>query len=225
MWDAVLGAVVPFANEDPDPRHTNYQYNPLDAYDQASLKSLAHDAADLDWGTFSKKHGAFYCAEGQYIVANLGPQEDTLLKRSNFEKNADGTTTKLGDLINTFQEAYPHTATTEKGKAAEEADHRKHPEIGWEHLLQKGKITQEQFDSLKETGRDGTFLQWLPEDAEGWQKFNPVDKKNQMIAEPMTVGTLAWSLMQRYMPREGIASQLSLAMRPTRPRGSRRSAR
>jgi hypothetical protein len=200
MWDAVLGAVVPFATNDPDPRHTNYQYNPLDVYDQASMKSLAHDAASLDWDSFKKNHGAFYCAEGQFVTANLGPNESTLLKKSQFEKNPDGTKTKLGDLIDTFQEAYP------AGSKAE--DNRKHPELGWKHLVDTGKITQNQYDNLKQTGRLATFMEWVPEDMQGWQAFKPIDKEG-MIAQPMTVGTLAWSLIHRYMPRDGVASQVS----------------
>jgi hypothetical protein len=203
MWDAVLGAVVPFTGSDPDPRHTNYQYNPLDVYDQASLKSVAHDAATLDWNEFKKNHGAFYCAEGQYVVSNMGPNEDTLLKKSLFEKNPDGTKTKLGDMIDTFQQAYPAGSSVE--------ENRKHPEVGWKHLVDTGKITQEMYDNLKRTGRLATSLDWIPEETQGWQKFNPISK-NGLIAEPMTVGTLAWSLMHRYMPRDGIAAQLSSDM-------------
>ena len=92
MWDAVLGMVVPFATNDPDSRYTNYTYNPLDAQDQKTLFDYARSAASLDWNTVKKNHGAFYCAEAQGTVANMGPQEKTLLKKSQFGN------TKLGAL-------------------------------------------------------------------------------------------------------------------------------
>jgi hypothetical protein len=221
MWDAILGAVVPFATNDPDPRYHDYTYNPLDAYDQASVQGIAHDAVDLDWNSFKKKHGAFYCAEGQFVVANLGPQEKTLLKRSEFgvEKNADGSPkvgadgkpsmTKLGALIDGFQEAYnqaPANPGDPDTRTWSVEEKRKHPEIGWNYLGTKGLASSEMLQRLKDTGRIGTFLEWIPESIDGWQKFGPLDKENQMIAKPMTVATLAWSLLHRYLPREGIAA-------------------
>jgi hypothetical protein len=214
MWDAVLGAVVPFASQDPDPRHTDYTYNPLDAWDQKSLKSLANDATNLDWNTFSKEHGAFYCAEGQNIVANLGPQEGTLMKRSNFEfqKNDDGSfkldaagkkiPTRLGELINEYQKTPAYAGKSEAWK-------QQHPELGWKHLLDAGKIDSNQMSRLQSTNRQGSYLQWIPEDANGWQKYGPLDTESNLIAKPMTVGTLAWSLINRYMPREGVESQVA----------------
>jgi hypothetical protein len=220
MWDAILGAVVPFASNDPDPRYTTYTYNPLDAYDQASLSSIAHDATALDWDAFKKRHGAFYCAEGQYIVANLGPQEGTLLKRSEFgfDKNADGSQkvgadgkpvmTKLGALIDGFQDAYnqaPAHAGDPDMRTWTADQRRQHPDVGWNYLAAKGQISDDMLQRLKDTGRIGTYLEWIPETMDGWQKFNPLDKEQQMVAEPMTVATLAWSLIHRYMPREGIA--------------------
>src|SRR5262249_6972151 len=86
MWDCAAAMLVPFADQDPDPNFRNYEYNPLEVFDQASARSVAAALAEFDRTTFLQKHGAFYCAEGQYVVANLGPQEDaeggTLLKKS-----------------------------------------------------------------------------------------------------------------------------------------------
>src|SRR5262249_8703097 len=162
---------------------------------------------------------AFYCAEGQYIVANMGPQEGTLLKRSKFgfETKADGTPklgadgkpvmTKLGALIDGFQDAYkqaPAHAGDPDPRTMSADERRKRPESGWNYLAAKGLVSQEMLQRLKDTGRIGSYLEWIPESMDGWQKFGPLDKQNQMIAEPMTVATLAWSLIHRYMPREGI---------------------
>jgi hypothetical protein len=187
MWDAVLGMVVPFTNGDPDPRWQQYKYNPLDGQDQDSLAAYAESAASLSWDTVKKNHGAFYCAEGQYVVANMGPQERTLLKKSKYGD------TKLGALIEEFQKAPGLT----KDK----------PEVGWRHLLSKGLIDGDMYSRLEQTGRTATYLNWVPENTEGWQKFKPTEP-NGLIATPMTVATLAWSLLRRYMPREGISTAI-----------------
>lgn len=203
MWDCCAGMLVPFAGGDPDPRFTNYQYNPLDVYDQASARDLAQSLATLDRDVFLGKHGAFYCAEGQYCVANLGPQEDssggTLLKRSRYGDSA------FGGVIENFAKApdYANMPLEEQ---------RKRPEIGWKHLLslgaQNGGISEEQHDHLKRTDRTAIFLEWIPESVQGWQAFKPRNEEG-LVAKPMTVATLAWSLFRRYLPREGIARILA----------------
>ena len=200
MWDTVLGAVVPFTNDDPDRRFGDYEYNPLDLHDQSSAKSIAHDAAKMDWKQFSKNHGAFYCAEGQFTVANLGPQEDTLLQKSKFGD------TKLGKMIDAFAEA--------PGYAGKTAEFRKmNPEIGWKHLRglptgAPGKITEEMYTRLEQTDRTGTALEWVPEGIKGWQSYEPIEASG-LVAKPMTVAGLAWSLLSRYMPRSAVSEQLA----------------
>lgn len=206
MWDAVLGAVVPFAGNDPDPRFSNYKYNPLDLYDQQSAKSIAQDAATLDWSQFSKNHGAFYCAEGQYTVANLGPQEATLLQKSKF-----GDTT-LGKVIDAFAAA--------PGYAGKDAEYRRtHPDIGWKHLKDSSSISEEQYQRLQDTDRTGTALEWVPESIKGWQAYEPIDP-NGLVAKPMTVAGLAWSLLNRYLPREAISNQLGLDLKAGYAKGT-----
>ncbi len=195
MWDTALGAVVPFAGNDPDPRFSNYKYNPLDLTDQASAKSIAQNAATLEWNTFKKHHGAFYCAEGQYTAANLGPQEDTLLQKSKFGNTA------FGKLIDGFAQA--------PGYAGKDAEYRrKNPDIGWKHLRDTNAITPEMYTRLEQTDRNGTALEWVPENIKGWQAYEPIEA-NGLVAKPMTVAGLAWSLLSRYMPRVAVSDQIA----------------
>lgn len=188
MWDAVLGMIIPFADMDPDRRYLKYTENPVDAYDQKSLLAYANLAAGVDWEEIKKQVGAFNCAEGQYTVANLGPQAKTLLTKENFGH------TKLGKLIEEFQKAPGLTPAT--------------PEEGWKHLLRKGLIDENMYGRLAQTGRLQIPLRWIPSGTPGWQEFDPIEP-NGLIATPATVATLAWTLFRRYLPREGISTAVA----------------
>ncbi len=199
MWDCCAGMVVPFTHAEPDPDHQDYEFNPLEVSDQKSARNVAASLAQMNRQNFLSAHGAFYCSEGQYSVANLGPQEDenggTLLKKSKFGA------TKFGRLIEEFQRAPEY-----QGMSVD--DCRKHPEVGWRYLAQLaesgGGISAEQLESLDLTDRIGVFLEWIPEEIPGWQKFRPLNSE-ALIARPMTVVTLAWGLLRRYVPRELVA--------------------
>ena len=199
MWDCASAILVPFADQDPDPKFRDYMYNPLEVFDQQSARDVAAALATLDESTFFEKHGAFYCAEGQYVVANLGPQEDenggTLLKKSRYGDTA------FGRLIANFIAAPGYA-----GMSAEQRE--KHPEIGWEYLLElgpdNGGITPTQGLILTATDRQGVALDWIPEDTKGWQAYRP-KLDEALIARPMTVATIAWALLRLYMPRDAVA--------------------
>lgn len=203
MWDCCAAILVPFADRDPDPQYRDYMYNPLEVYDQQSARDVAAALATLDADKFLSQHGAFYCAEGQYVVANLGPQEDdkggTLLKQSRFGD------TPLGRLIANFIKAPGYA-----GMSAEER--RQHPTIGWDYLLELGEnnggISAEQALILSATDRQGVALDFIDEDVRGWQAYRP--KNNEaLIARPMTVATLAWGLLRLYMPRDAVAKAIA----------------
>jgi hypothetical protein len=199
MWDCASAILVPFADQDPDPKFRDYMYNPLEVFDQQSARDVAAALATLDERTFFEKHGAFYCAEGQYVVANLGPQEDesggTLLKKSRYGSTA------FGRLIDNFIKAPGYS-----GMSAEERE--KNPEIGWEYLVElgaeNGGISGAQALILTATDRHGIALDWLPEDIKGWQAYRP-KLEEALIARPMTVATIAWALLRLYMPRDAVA--------------------
>jgi hypothetical protein len=199
MWDCASAILVPFADQDPDPKFRDYMYNPLEVFDQQSARDVAAALATLDESTFFEKHGAFYCAEGQYVVANLGPQEDenggTLLKKSRYGDTA------FGRLIANFIAAPGYA-----GMSAEQRE--KHPEIGWDYLLElgpdNGGITPTQGLILTATDRQGVALDWIPEDTKGWQAYRP-KLDEALIARPMTVATIAWALLRLYMPRDAVA--------------------
>lgn len=199
MWDCCAAMLVPFSDQDPDPNYRDYQYNPLEVFDQQSAREVAASLAAFDGEAFLDKHGAFYCAEGQYVVANLGPQEDeaggTLLKKSRYGS------TPFGRLIDNFQKApgYDGMGTEER---------RKHPSIGWQYLRElgpeNGGISGGQALILKGTDRHGVALDWIGEDIEGWQAYRP-KYDEALIARPMTIATLAWGLLRLYMPRDAVA--------------------
>ena len=203
MWDCCAAMLVPFADRDPDPQYRDYMYNPLEVYDQQSARDVAAALATLDADKFLSQHGAFYCAEGQYVVANLGPQEDekggTLLKQSRFGD------TPLGRLIANFIKAPGYA-----GMSAEERRH--HPTIGWDYLLELGEnnggISAEQALILSATDRQGVALDFIDEDIKGWQAYRPKNKE-ALIARPMTVATLAWGLLRLYMPRDAVAKAIA----------------
>jgi hypothetical protein len=203
MWDACAAMLVPFADQDPDPKFRDYQYNPLEVFDQVSARAVAAALATMDAKAFLDQHGAFYCAEGQYVVANLGPQEDeaggTLLKKRRYGD------TPFGRLIDNFQSAPGY-----QGMSAEER--RQHPAIGWEHLLElgpeNGGISEQQGLILRATDRHGIALEWISEDIQGWQAYRPKDRE-ALIARPMTIATLAWGLLRLYMPRELVATAIA----------------
>jgi hypothetical protein len=203
MWDCASAILVPFADQDPDPKFRDYTYNPLEVYDQQSARDVAAALATLDEHTFFDKHGAFYCAEGQYVVANLGPQEDenggTLLKKSRYGNTA------LGRLIENFINAPGYA-----GMSAEERE--KKPSIGWEYLVElgpeKGGISGAQALILTATDRHGIALDWIPEDVKGWQAYRPKNSE-ALIARPMTVATIAWALLRLYMPRDAVARAIA----------------
>ena len=203
MWDCCAAILVPFADRDPDPQYRDYMYNPLEVYDQQSARDVAAALATLDDQKFLSEHGAFYCAEGQYVVANLGPQEDekggTLLKQSRYGD------TPFGRLIANFIRAPGYA-----GMSAEER--RKHPSIGWEYLVELGEtnggISNEQALILTATDRQGVALDFIGEDVKGWQAYRPKNKE-ALIARPMTVATLAWGLLRLYMPRDAVAKAIA----------------
>ncbi len=203
MWDCASAIVVPFADQDPDPKYRDYLYNPLEVFDQKSARDVAAALATLDQRTFFEKHGAFYCAEGQYVVANLGPQENedggTLLKKSRYGDTA------FGRLIDNFTKAPDYA-----GMSAEER--QQHPSIGWEYLLalgpDNGGISGEQALILTATDRHGIALDWVPEEVKGWQAYRPKNDE-ALIAKPMTVATIAWALLRLYMPRDAVARAIA----------------
>ncbi len=223
MWDCAACLAVPFATSDPDPRFQDYKYNALEVYDKPSAVRLADSLAQINPDVFMTKHGAFYCAEGQYCIANLGPQEKTLLQRKRYGSDP------FGKLIDNFAAA--------PGYAQMSGDERrKRPEIGWQHLLAKGLqlaatwrashpdhqsdasieamnrsineagyITQAQYDDLVRTNRHCIHLDWIGDDIKGWQEYE-VRQADGLIARPMSVAAMAWGLFRRYLPRAGIAS-------------------
>ena len=195
LWDCCAALTVPFVIDEKDPIYKDYFYNPLEVYDRRSAQRVAANMVKLNTEEFLTEHGAFYCSEGQYTVANLGPQEFSLLKKSAFGASA------FGMLIDTFNAAPGY-----RDKSIEER--RRMPSIGWAYLrdlgAEKGGISKKQYQHLTQSDRTAIYLEWIGEDIRGWQAYGPREKEG-LIARPMTVATMAWSLLRRYVPREGTA--------------------
>ena len=204
MWDCASAILVPFADQDPDPKFRDYMYNPLEVFDQQSARDVAAALATLDERTFFEKHGAFYCAEGQYVVANLGPQEDenggTLLKKSRYGDTA------FGQLIDEFHQRRPAMPACRPRSAQKNPADRLGISAGarprqWRHQRRAGLI-------LTATDRHGVALDWIPEEIKGWQAYRPKHEE-ALIARPMTVATIAWALLRLYMPRDAVARAIA----------------
>lgn len=213
MWDCFAAMLVPFAGDDPF-GYTKYQWNPLEVHDQATAVAVATELANLDWDTFKKKYGAFYCAEAQYSVANWGPQEATQLKMSRFG------TTRIGRIIKTFGEAPGYAGKDIAWKRA-------HPEIGWKWLTERGKDnggisldeyarlafpkpndSNKVFKEVTYSNRQGIHLEFVPESIKGWQSYRPRNRDG-LIASPLSAATTAWSLVRSYLPRQKIAETIA----------------
>lgn len=205
MWDCLAALHVKFASDGDTFGYNTYFWNPLEIHDQASAADIAQKLAN-DWDTFADKHGSFYCAEAQYSIASLGPLGATLLKQSKFGN------TKAGALIRAFGEAEGY-----KGKPIEWC--RQHPEIGWQHLIDlaqadKGGVKSSWLYPLlgvthgdvwgdTYSNRQTIFLEFIPEDIQGWEAYRPRNP-DRMIATPMSTGMITWSLMHQYLPTEGV---------------------
>lgn len=194
MIDAIAGAIVPFASGDLDARYTNYKFNPLEVHDNESAGAVMNTLCNLDRTEMLQKFGAFYCAEGQYSVGSMGPKDNCLLKKETFGG------TKLGALIDAFGEA-PGLERNGQGQIT-------NPEVGWRHLVDVGLLTERQFQHLEDTDRTAVGLQWVDGDIQGWENFDCKDPEG-MLAEPMSVATMAWALLRTYMPREGLAQTVA----------------
>lgn len=201
MWDCFAAMVSPFHTDHTDHDFASREkYNSLEASDQETLKAFTEELAKLDKNSFDRAYAGFYCAEAHYIIANLGPQEGTLLKKSKFGN------TRVGEFIKRFQAAPEYRGKPEEWK-------RKHPEHGWKHLT-KGSLfrsaplrrnTHSFFHNT--TKQTGVYLDWIPEDVKGWQSYKPLNEDG-LVANPATVASIAWAVCRLYMPREAIADAI-----------------
>ncbi|MBI1386600.1 MAG: hypothetical protein GC150_16965 [Rhizobiales bacterium] len=204
MWDCFAAMVAPFHTDHTDHKFEDREkFNSLEACDQASLADFATTLATLNKETFDKKYAGFYCAEAHYVIANLGPQEATLLKKSRFGDS------EIARYIERFQAAYNTKAYRDKSQEWR----RQNPQIGWAALNSGGffrsrllrRSDYAHFNSV--TQQTGVYLDWIPEDVKGWQAYRPLNEEG-LVASPATVGSIAWAVCRLYMPREAIADLL-----------------
>ena len=183
LWDVITGLGVGFTNQDRIPEHSDYKNNPLEVYDQQSLNDMADVWGRMDRAEILSK-GTFYCAEGRWTTANLAP--NVLITKGRYAK--------VDALIEEFQKAPGVSPKT--------------PEKGWEHLLRKGLISQNDYDGLVKTNRIAVYLDWVGPNIQPWKAFSP-KQKDGLIADPMTLAGLVRGLLRAHFPREKVAATLT----------------
>ena len=201
MWDCFAAMVSPFHTDVTDHKKKDREkYNSLEASDQESLAEFAEELAKLDKRSFDKKYAGFYCAEAHYVIANLGPQDATLLKKSKFGN------TRIAKFINRFQSAREYRGKSEEWK-------RQNPQFGWRRLKSSGlfrtKLLRRSKYNFFEgvTRHTGVYLDWILEDVKGWQDYKPLNDEG-LVANPATVASIAWAVCRLYLPREAIADNI-----------------
>ena len=68
-------------------------------------------------------------------------------------------------------------------------DQRRNPQIGWQWLLEKKAISQEEYQAMLISRRTGIFLDWIGRDIKPITAYTP-QRSDGLIADPMTLGTM-----------------------------------
>ena len=191
LWDVFTGLNIPFVKKSKIIEYQDYKNNPLEVYNRETLNRLATITSSLDR---SKVKFTSYCAEGQWNTMNLAP--NILIKK--------GTYPKIDKFITAFQSAPLYSAMSIEQK-------KQHPEIGWQWLQEKQILNKEQVKNILTTRRNSIYLDWVDNDIQPWTKYNP-QREDGLIADPMTIGTLARMLLRTYFPREEVAKAIEIEL-------------
>ena len=125
MWDCASAILVPFADQDPDPKFRDYMYNPLEVFDQQSARDVAAALATLDEQHLLREARRLLLRRRSICRRQSRPAgrrerrhavEEEPLRRHRVRR-----------LIANFIEAPGYA-----GMSAEQRE--KNPEIGWDYL-------------------------------------------------------------------------------------------
>lgn len=191
LWDVFTGLNIPFVKKSKVVEYQDYKNNPLEVYDRKTLENIAIVTSTLDRNAINFTS---YCAEGQWNTMNLAP--NVLIKKGKYPK--------IDAFISTFQSAPKYSSMNNTQK-------RQHPEIGWQWLKEKGVIDKNQIKNILTTRRNTIYLDWVSDDVQDWTTYEP-QRKDGLIADPMTLGTLARMLLRTYFPRESVAKAIKIEL-------------
>lgn len=187
LWDIFTGLNIPFVKKSKVIEFQDYKNNPLEVYDRTSLDNLAKVTGSLDK---DKIKFTSYCAEGQWNTMNLAP--NIFIKK--------GIYPAIDKFITTFQSAPKYSSMNHSQKT-------QYPEIGWQWLQEKGVLNKEQVKNILTTRRNSIYLDWVDDAIQPWTKYKP-QRSDGLIADPMSIGTLARMLLRSYFPREAVAQAI-----------------
>jgi hypothetical protein len=187
LWDVVTGLVVPFVRKSKIAEYQDYKNNPLEARNKQKLLSLAATVSSLDK---SKVDFTSYCSEGVWNNMNLAP--NLLISKGVFPE--------IDNLFSLFQSAPEYETMTENEK-------RKNPQIGWQWLLSQKAITEDQYQAMFLSRRIGVYLDWVEKGIKPITEYDP-ERKDGLIADPMTLGAMIRMLLRSYFPREEVTQAL-----------------
>jgi len=179
--------MIPFAMKSKYKDYKDYSNNPLEMVDINSMLQLAGDTATMDK---TKVRYTSYCSEAQWNITNLAV--NLLIKKGDFHQ--------FDKLITEFQKAPEYQTMPEK-------ELRMHPNYGWDWLLKKKMISQDQYTNILKTKRYAVFLDWVSNKVEPWKLYQPYHELGFM-AQPMTLGGMVRMILRLYYPRERVARLL-----------------
>ena len=187
MWDALTGMIIPYTRSSKIEEFQDYKNNPLEAINIEALNKLATVTATLDK---TKINFTSYCAEGMWNVANLAV--NVPITKNKYPA--------IDKLIVSYQNA-------PEFKDMDYTQRTHHPEIGWLWLHKQGLITDSAYEGILQTNRHTIYLDWVSDDLVPWTIYQP-QRKDGLIANPMTLGTLVRMLIRTYYPRESVTKAI-----------------
>jgi len=192
LWDVLTGLIIPYTTYSKIDEFQDYKNNPLEVTSIESLRKLAKVSATLDK---NKINFTSYCAEGIWNIANLAV--NVPIKKNKYPA--------IDKFITSYQSAPGF-------KGMNPTQRERNPEIGWLWLHQKKLISDSAYEGVLQTRRNSIYLDWVSTELQPWTIYQP-QRKDGLIANPMTLGTLVRMLIRTYYPRESVTKAIISAVK------------